>query len=285
MRDTSHAVGPTVTCLGAARTVTGSMHLVEAGGRRILLDCGLFRGAKDETRRSHDEFPFDPATLDAVVLSHAHTDHCGNLPSLVRHGFSGPIYCTPATAELTDLMLADSARIRDEDEFSAAVIGGRSGAVRIITSPIEDARQVVSQFVTVPYCQPTTVCPGVELTFLDAGHILGSAIVALQLAHGTREVRVLFTGDLGRRGMPYLPDPSSLPEADLILCESTYGGRVHDGVEVMAHKMGEVVRARRRARRQSVGARVQPRPYPGCRALPAEVDAPRRAAPAAVVRR
>ena len=243
IRDSNHSGGPTVTCLGAARTVTGSMHLIEAGGRRVLLDCGLFRGAKDETRRRNDDFPFDPSALDAVVLSHAHSDHCGNLPNLVRSGFTGPIWCTPATRELTEIMLADSARIRDEDRFTAKVIGARGGAAQVITSPIDDARQAMSQLVAVPYNQPTAVCPGVEVKFTDAGHILGSAIVSLTMAHGARDYRLAFTGDLGRRGLPFLPDPASLPEADLILSESTYGGRLHEGAEVMARKMGEVVRA------------------------------------------
>src|SRR6516164_10279665 len=106
MNNLARLGGPALTCLGAARTVTGSMHLVEAGGRRVLLDCGLFRGTRDDPRLRNDDFPFDPADLDAVVLSHAHTDHCGNLPNLVRQGYNGPIYCTPATAELTELMLA-----------------------------------------------------------------------------------------------------------------------------------------------------------------------------------
>ena len=243
MRDSTHSGGPTVTCHGAARTVTGSMHLVEAGGRRVLLDCGLFRGGKDEKRQQPHDFPFDPRTIDAVVLSHAHTDHCGNLPNLIRHGYLGPIYCTPATRELTEIMLADSARIRDEDVFTAAVIGSRGRQAQVFSSPIDDARQAMSQLVAVPYCESTTVCPGVEVIFTDAGHILGSAIVALSLAHGARDYRLTFTGDLGRRGLPYLPDPSAIPAADLILCESTYGGRLHESAEIMAHKMGEVVRA------------------------------------------
>jgi metallo-beta-lactamase family protein len=217
------------------------MHLVEACGRRVLLDCGLFRSTGEETRQRR-EFPFDPASIDAVVLSHAHTDHCGNLPSLVRHGYTGPIYCTPATAELTDIMLADSARVRDEEEFTAAVIGGRGAPRPDCSSPTDDARQAVTQFVPVPYGQTTKLCPGIELTFIDAGHILGSAMVSLSLAHGPRDYRLVFTGDLGRRGLPYLPDPSTLPPADLILSESTYGGRLHDDVEDMARKMGEVVR-------------------------------------------
>src|SRR2546423_8290086 len=136
---------PTVTFWGAARTVTGSMHLIEAGGRRVLLDCGLFRGAKDETRRRNDDFPFDPATLDAVVLSHAHTDHCGNLPNLVRHGYTGPIYCTPATRELTEIMLTDSARIRDDEAYTTAMVSSRGGATQLVAAALEDWRQTVQQ--------------------------------------------------------------------------------------------------------------------------------------------
>src|SRR5262245_57298513 len=232
---------PGVTFWGAARSVTGSMHLVEAGPHSILLDCGLVRGRRDEAQRNR-EFPFDPAGLTAVVLSHAHTDHCGNLPNLVRQGFSGPIYCTPATRDLVEVMLADSARIQEEDAHVAALVGGPPEAPErrpLYTLP--DVRQTVRQCQAVPYGQPVLIHPDVQLCFRDAGHILGSAVVELTLSHAGRDFRVVFTGDLGRRGLPFLRDPSPVPPADLLISESTYGGRTHDALEVMAGKMGEVV--------------------------------------------
>jgi metallo-beta-lactamase family protein len=240
---TKRAVGPAVTFWGAAQTVTGSMHLVEAGDSRVLLDCGLARGQRDESHQRNRHFPFDPTTLSAVVLSHAHTDHGGNLPNLVRQGFAGPIYCTPATRDLLAVMLHDTARIQEEDAQVLAVAGGRRAAVEqhrpLYTRP--DVHRTLAQCVTVPSQKPATF-DDIQVRFIDAGHILGSALVALTLQQGGREHRITFTGDLGRRGLPFLRDPSPVPAADLIICESTYGGRIHDTVEAMAVKMSDVVR-------------------------------------------
>jgi metallo-beta-lactamase family protein len=218
------------------------MHLVEAGGQRLLLDCGLSRGRGDETRQRNRHFPFDPSTLDAVILSHAHVDHCGNLPNLVRQGFSGPIYCTPATRELMNIMLADSARIHEDDAVVARVAAGRVHREREPLYTRLDAQQAVEQAVPLPYDSPHQVLPGIEVRFLDAGHILGSAIVALGLEEHGRTYRLTFTGDLGRRGLPFLRQPSVVPSADLIISESTYGGRHHEPLEVMAARMSEIVR-------------------------------------------
>jgi metallo-beta-lactamase family protein len=218
------------------------MHLLEVGDRRLLLDCGLVRGRRDEAHERNSRFPFVPAALDAVVLSHAHVDHCGNLPNLVKQGFDGPIYCTPATRDVLAVMLADSARIQEEDAVVAGVVG-RAGAHD--HGPLytrDDARRTVLQCVPVSYDQNHDLEGGVRLRFRDAGHILGSAIAALAFEHGGRSQRVTFTGDLGRRGLPFLGDPSPVPAADLIISESTYGGRTHDTVEGMAAKMSDVVR-------------------------------------------
>jgi metallo-beta-lactamase family protein len=236
------AAEPTVTFLGAARSVTGSMHLVEFGRTRLLLDCGVHRGPRAEARERNRSFPFDPASVDAVVLSHAHVDHCGNLPSLVRQGFRGPIYCTPATLDLVAIMLADSARIHEEDAVTAAVVHGTSPE-QAATFTRGDADRTVARCIAVPYGQPFSPAPACEARFLDAGHILGSAITALTFARGGHTCRVTFTGDLGRRGMPFVREPSAVPAADLIICESTYGGRVHDTRQAIAAKVGDVVRA------------------------------------------
>jgi len=233
---------PFVTFWGAAQSVTGSMHLIEIGSRRLLLDCGLMRGRRDEARQRNTHFPFDPATLDAVVLSHAHTDHCGNLPNLVKQGFRGPIYCTPATRDLAAVMLADAGRVQEEDAVVAGVVEpARSGE----SGPLYtrgDARRAIEQCVTVPYEQDIAIRPDAQLRFRDAGHILGSAITMLTFDHMGRTHRLTFTGDLGRRGLPFLRQPPLVPAADLIICESTYGGRKHDTLEVMAAKMSNVVR-------------------------------------------
>jgi metallo-beta-lactamase family protein len=214
------------------------MHLVEAAGRRILLDCGLTRGRRDEAYRRNSRFPFAPSSIDAVVLSHAHVDHCGNLPNLVKQGFSGPIYCTPATRDLLAVMLADSVRIQEEEAVAARSTGSSPGPLYTRAHVV----RTVQQCQPVPYEIPCEVSSDIQLRFSDAGHILGSAITLLTIAQGGRTVRVTFTGDLGRRGLPFLPEPGSAPAADLLICESTYGGRVHDTIDAMAAKMAEVVR-------------------------------------------
>jgi metallo-beta-lactamase family protein len=237
---TNRSVQPCVTFWGAAQSVTGSMHLIEFADRRLLLDCGLVRGPREDSRLRNRHFPFDPATVDAVVLSHSHVDHCGNLPNLVRQGFTGPIYCTPATRDLIAIMLADSARIQEDDAFVQRVARHRSAEPGPLYT-CKDAEQTIRQCVPVAYDTPADLCLDAQLRLLDAGHILGSAVVALELITGGRTYRVTFTGDLGRRGLPFLPEPPKVPAADLIISESTYGGRRHDTLGTMAAKMAEVV--------------------------------------------
>ncbi len=235
---------PSVTFWGAAHSVTGSMHLVEAGGRKLLLDCGRVQGPRWESRRRVVRFPFLPHEVDAVVLSHAHLDHCGNLPYLVRQGFRGPIYCTPATRDLVALMLGDSAERQEED---ARVLRLADREVEVADEfpallSREDVRRALRLCVTVPYDEPTEAVPGVTLRYADAGHLLGSAMVSLTFDEGARESRLTFTGDLGRRGLPLLRGPSPVPEADLLICECTYGGRVHEPMERMLAELAEVVK-------------------------------------------
>ena len=233
--------GLTVTFWGAARTVTGSMHLVEAAGRRILLDCGLFQGRRAEARKRNTEFPFHAKDIDAVVLSHAHVDHCGNLPNLVKQGFRGPIYCTPATHDLTALMLADSAKIQEED---AAYLNRKRPHGEDPIEPLytrRDAHRTVTACQTVPYDRPADLFRGIQLRLVDAGHLLGSAMVSLTVEAG-KELRLTFTGDLGRHGTPILRDPAPVPPADLLISESTYGGRTHEPANLLAESLGEVVR-------------------------------------------
>jgi metallo-beta-lactamase family protein len=226
-----------VTFWGAARAVTGSMHLVEAAGRRVLLDCGLVRGAHAEAHAPG--FPFDPRTLDAVVLTHAHIDHCGNLPALVRRGFDGPIYCTAATRDLTAVMLADSARIQEERALLAYVTG--RGEPADTPSSRADADQAVRQCVPLDYEQPVTV-GDVAVRLVNAGHLLGSAMVALAAPGPRRDRTLTYTGDLGRLDLPLHSPPATVPPADLLLCESTYGGRRHDSVPRTTELLVEIVR-------------------------------------------
>ncbi len=236
----------TITFWGAARTVTGSMHLVETPGSRVLLDCGLFQGRRTEARERNLRFPFRPSAIDAVILSHAHIDHSGNLPNLVRQGFAGPIYCTPATRDLTAVMLADSAKIQEED---AQHLNKRREQGEPLGEPLVlplytrgDAHRAARHCRGIPYEQWQEVGRDLQVRFVEAGHIIGSAMVALKIATAGGERSITFTGDLGRRGLPILRDPAPVPPGELLISESTYGGRMHDPPELLAGKLGEVVR-------------------------------------------
>jgi metallo-beta-lactamase family protein len=242
MTPATSAAAPCVTFWGAAQTVTGSMHLLQVNGRKILLDCGLFQGPRAEARQRNRTFPFAPADLEAVVLSHAHIDHCGNLPNLVKQGFTGPIYCTPATHDLAAVMLADSAKIQEED---AAYLNRKRERDQPPVEPLydrRDAHRAARRFQPVAYDRPFDLGGGVRLLLVDAGHVLGSAMVSLTIAAGGREYRLTFTGDLGRKGEPILRDPAPVPECGTLLCESTYGGKAHPPTGLLAETLGEVVR-------------------------------------------
>ncbi|MFN0157235.1 MAG: MBL fold metallo-hydrolase RNA specificity domain-containing protein [Bacteroidota bacterium] len=226
---------------GAARTVTGSMHMLTVGGKTILLDCGIYHGRRDEARKRNSEFPFNPASIDAVVLSHAHIDHSGNLPGLVKQGFRGPVYCTHATKSLCEVMLRDSAYIQEKDtEFVNKK--HRKKGLPLIT-PLytqEDTDRTIPLIRSVDYSKPFPVIDGIECRFEDAGHILGSAAVALTLNEGTQRINLAFTGDLGRPDLPILRDPVFIGNhepTDYLISESTYGGRFHAPVEEMENQI------------------------------------------------
>jgi metallo-beta-lactamase family protein len=213
---------------GATRTTTGSMYLLEVNQQRILMECGLFQGHREESIERNRKFPFKPAEVDCVLLSHAHIDHCGNLPNLCRSGFTGNIYSTFATRDLAAIMLEDSAEIQKDDaEFLS-----RKRAKRGL-SPVEplysanDAEKAVRQFVTFGYDRPMPVADGVTVTFRDAGHILGSAQIVLDVREGGRQFRYLFSGDVGRGSDAILRDPAPVENVDFLQMEATYGDRLH----------------------------------------------------------
>lgn len=222
---------------GAARTVTGSMHMLTVGGQTILLDCGIYHGRRDESRQRNSAFPFDPADIHAVVLSHAHIDHSGNLPTLVQQGFRGAIYCTAATKSLCEVMLRDSAHIQERDAEFISRKHAKRGLPPV--EPLyteEDVNDTLPLFQGLPYSRAFDVADGITCRFEDAGHILGSASVALTLREKGRTVGLAFTGDLGRPRLPILRDPVFIGNdgpVDYLISESTYGGRFHAPVEDM----------------------------------------------------
>lgn len=214
--------------LGATRTTTGSMYLLEVNQQRILLECGLFQGRRDDAIERNRNFPFDPGQLDAVVLSHAHIDHCGNLPNLCRQGYGGNIYCTFATRDLAAIMLEDSAEIQQDDAEFVSKQRAKKGLPPVLPLyTATDAEKALRQFVGLNYERPMMIANGVTVTFRDAGHILGSAQVVLDIQEGARKFRYLFSGDVGRGDDDILRDPEPVENVDYLQIEATYGGRDH----------------------------------------------------------
>jgi metallo-beta-lactamase family protein len=237
-----------LTFWGAAGGVTGSMHLVEAAGKRLLLDCGLNQGHRQEADRLNRNLPFPGSSIDAVILSHAHIDHSGNLPSLVKGGFNGPIYSTPATIDLCQWMLRDTAHIQEKDaEFvnkrleKRKAKGLNNGLVEPLYSTA-DAERTLPLFRPVDYYTPHEVAPQLRYQAYDAGHILGSSFVVLdENSAGGKPVRLLFSGDIGRPNTPILRDPDRPAPADYLILESTYGGRLHKDNTHVINKLASVV--------------------------------------------
>jgi metallo-beta-lactamase family protein len=228
-----------ITFCGAAETVTGSCHLVEVDGLRLLLDCGLFQGGRQREDLNREPFPFDPKGIDVVLLSHAHLDHAGRLPLLVERGFSGKIHCTAPTAEIAKLMLADSAHLQVEEAAYRARKARRRGETA--EPPLYDMADVLrcaDLFRPVPgYGEPVRLSDRVSCVFRDAGHILGSAAIELRTSNGN----LLFSGDLGNRHQPIVRDPSPPPRADVLLIESTYGDRTHRSMEETVAEFREAI--------------------------------------------
>ena len=239
-----------LTFLGAAQNVTGSRHLLEVNGARLLIDCGLYQ-ERQFRERNWDPFVVPPSQLDAVLITHAHLDHCGRLPKLVKEGFAGKVYCTTATAELARIVLLDSAHIQEEDaEFKRKrhQREGRKGThPEVPLYTVEDAEQTIPLFAPVRYEHPVKVADGIEASFHDAGHILGASMIKLQIRCDGEQRTILFSGDVGRWDKPILRDPTVFEQADYVLIESTYGDRVHDDSGNVENTLAEAINSTRRA--------------------------------------
>lgn len=232
---------------GAARNVTGSCHLIECGAKRILIDCGLYQGGQEMDEENRNDFGFDPAAIDHLVLTHGHLDHCGRIPLLHRLGFRGTVLATAATRELARLVMLDSARIQEEEARYRNDKGRRKKRWDTPVEPLYntlDALNSLDAFVDVAaFAHPHELCPGVRATFFDAGHILGSACILLELEEAGQQRRVLFSGDLGYNGRAILPDPAPPPQADVVVMESTYGDRLHKGLEPSIEELYQAINA------------------------------------------
>jgi len=227
-----------ITFIGAARTVTGSLHLVEYKGQKILLECGMYQGHREEAERINKTFPFKPRDIKAVVLSHAHIDHSGNLPNLVKRGFNGSIYCTPATKDIASLLLLDSAKIQEYDyKYLNKKLREKGLPEKEPLYTAGDAERTLHLFSGRNYKETFQPIPGLKVTLYDAGHILGSSIILLE----TDQTRVLFSGDLGRANMPIIKDPTILKDIECLILESTYGGRDHKTFDGMIDEFRQII--------------------------------------------
>jgi len=223
---------------GAAGEVTGSCHILRVGDKTVLLDCGLIQGSRADEERNAQPFPFDASKIDAVVLSHAHLDHCGRLPLLVKRGFSGPIFAQDASCDLVAILLADAARLEERD---ASYMSRKTGKRVKPLFTEEQAAGAVRLLRPQPYRKPFEVVPGVDVRFRDAGHILGSCSVEVRVAEKGLKRRIVFSGDLGQYDTPILKDPECIDRADVVLMESTYGGRRHRDRSETIREIGEII--------------------------------------------
>lgn len=233
-----------IISVGAAGTVTGSKHLVRTSSGTVLLDCGLFQGRRRESIEENRTLGFSARDIDAVVLSHAHIDHSGALPILVKQGFRGSVYSTPATHDLATAMLKDAANIQEQDARYVNKVIDRDGIDMLPVEPLYDEADVdrtLTHFVPVSYRVRKTIAPGFSIVFYDAGHVLGSAVTCLDVDDDGEKKRVVFTGDLGRRGTPILRDPEVVSGANLLIMESTYGDRVHPPYAGLENDLADVI--------------------------------------------
>ncbi len=227
-----------ITSYGAVGGVTGSKHLLEVNGHKILFDCGMFQGVRKEAAALNRTLPFDPNDLDAVVLSHAHIDHSGILPMLARHGYQGRIFTTPATRDLCAIMLLDSAHIQEKD---AQWLSKKHETFVPPLYTDVDVREIMRRFISIPYDISLEVVPGVKVTFKDAGHVLGSAMLLVEFSENGSRRRFIYSGDIGQKNAAILKDPWEPDDADVVLMESTYGNRDHKPIETLDHDLAETI--------------------------------------------
>ena len=232
---------------GAARNVTGSCHLIECNGKRLLLDCGIYQGRHEPEENSAENFGFEPDSIDFVVLSHAHLDHCGRIPLLVKQGFKGRIFCSSATRELAKLVLLDAAHIQEEDakyqNYKASKRKKHAPVVEPLYTTV-DVLAALDLFMDIArWEKPHEIAPGISVTLYDAGHILGSACILLDLEENGKKQRLLFSGDLGTSGRAILTDPATPPEVDTVIMESTYGDRLHRPLAESIEELYQVIKA------------------------------------------
>lgn len=236
---------PSLIFHGAARTVTGSMHLLQLADKLVALDCGLFQGRRHEGLGRNTKFPVAPKQIDTLLLSHAHIDHSGNIPQLIKRGFNGTVFATSATGDLCDVMLADSGHIQEEDAAFWNRKRAKTPADEIEPLyTVEDAHAAMTHFQHIPYDQPFAFGENATATFIEAGHILGSACILIELGYGSggKSTRILYTGDLGRFDMPILRNPTNpLPQVDYLITESTYANRIHHNPTDMKNRLADVV--------------------------------------------
>jgi metallo-beta-lactamase family protein len=229
---------------GAAQTVTGSQHLLMTNGHTVMFDCGMFQGRRQEAFERNRKFKFDPSKVEALALSHAHIDHSGNIPNLVRNGFKGPIYATPATVDLCKILLKDSAYLQQKDIEWVNRIRMRNGEQPF--KPLytmEDAEAAMHLFKPVPYDKSFTLCDGVTATFRDAGHILGSAGVSFDVVENDKTTHCGFSGDIGRAHLPILQDPNIIRDLDVLIMETTYGNRVHGPIADVEEELVQIIKS------------------------------------------
>jgi metallo-beta-lactamase family protein len=227
-----------ITSYGAAGGVTGSKHLLETNGHKILFDCGMFQGHRNETAERNRKLPFDPNELDAIVLSHAHIDHSGILPLLARHGYQGRIFTTPATRDLCAVMLLDSAHIQEND---AQWLSKKNQSFIPPLYTDVDVRGIMRRFISIPYDIRIEVVSGVHVTFKDAGHILGSSMLLTEFEENGKHRTFIYSGDIGRKNMPILKDPWEPNDADAVVMESTYGDRDHKPIETLDAELADTI--------------------------------------------
>jgi metallo-beta-lactamase family protein len=230
--------------IGAAQTVTGSQHLLYVNGKKILLDCGLYQGKRKEAFEINRTFKYSPSEIDVLLLSHAHIDHCGKVPGLVKNGFKGPIYTTAATVDLCQIMLRDSAHLQERDIYVVNKI--RKKQHKNPFEPLydfDDVEKAMDQFIGVQYSRAIEVAPGVMATYRDAGHILGSAGILLEINENGKKYRIGFSGDIGRSNMPIIRNPNVLRDLDLLIMESTYGNRLHAVADEVEEEVATTVKS------------------------------------------